>query len=189
MIGFLGKRHSGKDTLSDYLVDNYNYKKRAFAYPLKMCAKALFGFTYKQLYTEEKENKDPYWEISPRNVMQILGADIIRDQFPKYFKLPELKNNFWIKSAERWLQKQNKKFVVWSDVRFQNEADFILNNGGIVIKIIRPTQEDKKDNVDQHQSEKSVDKVKNYSLIIYNNGNIEDLYEKMDKIMEKILFS
>ena len=83
MIGFLAKRQSGKDTACDYLVEKNGYTKRAFAHPLKRCTQELFGFTDDQIFTEQKEEIDENWGISPRQAFQVVGSDIVRDLFPK----------------------------------------------------------------------------------------------------------
>ena len=67
MIGFLAKRHRGKDTAADYLVSDHGYTKRAFAYPLKKGMQEWFGFTDDQLYTDKKEEIDDDEESTSDN--------------------------------------------------------------------------------------------------------------------------
>ena len=74
--------------------------------------------------------------------------------------------------------------IVWSDVRFQNEVDYILNNGGIVVKINRPNIR-KNEKSDQHQCELCIDKINNYTTEIINDGNIEDFYRKIDILLKQ----
>jgi len=85
MIGFLAKRQRGKDTASDYLINKKGYTKYAFAEPLKRGIQQWFGFTDEQLFTDEKENIDKNWGVSPRKVCQIIGTDVVRDMFPKIY--------------------------------------------------------------------------------------------------------
>ena len=49
LIGLLGRKQSGKDTLGNYLVDKYNYKRYAFADPIKDILKIMFDLSDKQL--------------------------------------------------------------------------------------------------------------------------------------------
>ena len=177
MIGFLAKRKRGKDTACDYLVNNYGYTKRGFADPLKLGVQQLFGFSDEQLYTDMKEEVDKNWGVSPRTVFQVVGTDVVRNLFPKLL-LPGIGNNFWIKNADIWYKNNQDKKIVWSDVRFQNEVDFILNNGGIVIKIDRDVEE--KELVDEHSSELCIDEINNYSYVIKNNGTLDEFYCKID---------
>jgi hypothetical protein len=186
MIGFLAKKRRGKDTSADYLCDEHGYVKRAFAGPLKKAVQELFGFTDSQLHTEQKELVDERWGVSPRKALQVVGSDMIRDLFPKLL-LPDIGNDFWTKRVDIWYNEtknDHKGLVIISDVRFQNEVDYIHSKGGVVIKINRPDLDSKI--IDLHQSEISVDKIENYDLILNNNGKKEDLYEKIDKIMKFI---
>jgi len=183
MIGFLAKRQSGKDTACDYLVERYGYTKRAFAHPLKKVAQELFGFTDDQIFTEQKEEVDQNWGISPRQAFQVIGSDIVRDLFPKLL-LPNIGKNFWINRADIGIKDIPNQKIVWSDVRFQNEVDYILNNGGIVVKINRPSIHNNEKS-DQHQSELCIDKIDNYTTEIINDGNIEDFYRKIDILLDQ----
>ena len=67
-----------------------------------------------------------------------------------------------------------KNFVI-SDVRFQNEADLVKKLNGLLIKVKRPGQ----NNNDKHISERGIDDIKNYDILIQNSGSIFDLYEKI----------
>jgi len=120
MIGFLAKRQSGKDTACDYLVEQYVYTKRAFAYPLKKVAQELFGFTDDQIFTEQKEEVDENWGISLRQSFQVIGSDIVRDLFPKLL-LPNIGKNFWINRADVWVKNTNNKkmYGVMLDLRMK----------------------------------------------------------------------
>ena len=184
MIGFSGKRHSGKDTAADFFVD-CGYTKRAFAHPLKKGVQELFGFSDEQLYTNKKEDIDVNWCISPRDAFQFMGTDVVRKMFP--LLLPDIGEDFWVCSAKKWYDNNvdgHKGLVVWSDVRFQNEVDFILNNGGKVFKIERPQLKKIDEKVDKHLSEVSVEDIKNFTGTIFNDGTIEDFYEKLNKIIK-----
>lgn len=181
IIGFLAKRRSGKDTASDYIVKKYGYTKKAFADSLKKSVQQLFGFTDSQLYTDEKEKIDPNWGVSPRRVFQVFGTDIIRELFPKLL-LPGIGSDFHIKRFDIWYRENKDKNIVISDVRFQNEVDYIRSIGGVVLKIKRPNL-DLKENADLHKSESGIDSLENYNGTITNNGSLKDLYEKLDEFI------
>lgn len=182
MIGFLGKSNSGKDTCSDYMVKK-GYTKRSFAEPLKKGVQEWFQFSDKQLYdTIEKEIIDPNWNVSPRKVFQTIGTDIVREIFPRIL-LPDIGNDFWVKNAEIWYNKNYEKtkgLVVWSDVRFQNEVNFILKNGGKVYKISRENIKNKDKYL--HSSESEIENIVNYTDVITNNGSLDDLFKKLSNI-------
>ena len=67
-----------------------------------------------------------------------------------------------------------ENFVI-SDVRFQNEADFVKKHNGLLIKVNRPGE----NNNDNHISETGIDDIKIYDILIQNSGSIFDLYEKI----------
>lgn len=186
IIGFLGNMRSGKSTSAEYITQKYNYEEKFFAEKLKEICKILFKFNKEQLYGSKKQEKDEFWGISPRSAMQFIGTELFRCQAASL--IPDIDQNFWIKVLERDLE-TNKNYVI-SDCRMQNEVNFIKEQGGIVIKIIRDIQDEHNENLTlQHISESGIDSIKNYDYIIYNNGSKEDLYKKIDELMLEILNS
>jgi hypothetical protein len=73
--------------------------------------------------------------------------------------------------------KNNSVKIIVTDIRFQNEADAIRSLGGDIVKIVRISNE----NIDNHISEQH-DFLPD--IIVYNNGNIQDLQNKLDNILE-----
>src|SRR5438045_2338658 len=94
IIGILGFKRAGKDTVADYIVSNYGFEKMILSQPLKEACKILFNFTDEQLYGNLKEIVDSNWKTSPRKIMQYLGTDILRNDINKI--IPNINNNFWI---------------------------------------------------------------------------------------------
>lgn len=181
LIGVLGRKGSGKDTVSDYVVKKFNFEKMTLAEPLKNACKELFNFSDEQLYGDLKETIDPQWEISPRKVLQWLGTDVIRNRINELN--PNIGNNFWVMLLRiKYLQKlsQNKIInVIVSDVRFQNEIDMIHQLGGKVIKLTRPSI----NNADAHESEKNIDNLKG-DIDIINDSTLDELYKNVDEIFQ-----
>lgn len=180
IIGVLGRKGSGKDTVADYVVTKFKFEKMTFAKPLKDACKILFNFTDEQLYGDLKEVNDARWGVSPRQVLQYLGTDVIRKGMKQL--IPDIQDNFWVNLLRiKYLEKiqfdPNTKVIV-SDVRFQNEIDMVHQMGGIVIKLIRPLNS----NIDVHESEKNIDNL-NGEFNIINDGTLEELYKKIDEII------
>lgn len=179
LIGVLGRKGSGKDTVSDYILEKFNFEKMILAEPLKNACKELFNFSDEQLYGNLKETIDPQWGVSPRKVLQWLGTDVIRNRINELN--PDIGNNFWIMLLKiKYLKKLNNNKnikVIVSDVRFQNEIDIIHQLGGRVIKLTRPSI----NNTDAHESEKNIDNLKG-DIDIINDGTLDELYKKVDKI-------
>ena len=188
IIGVIGLIGSGKGTTGDYLEYYYGFKKRAFAGPVKDVASIVFGWDRKALEGDTPESRkwreqpDPNWEgvfpdlnngiLTPRLALQKIGTEAMRGVFG---------DNIWVKSLfER--REPNEKTVI-TDVRFQNEIEAILENGGHIWWVREPGLpkwlEDliitRKEPTDVHQSEwdwaiKGIDR---YRQIINTK---EDLY-------------
>lgn len=101
-----------------------------------------------------------------RTIMQYFGTDIMRKQFD---------NNIWINIAIRKARKiiSDKGYCIIPDVRFRNEADTIIKNGGIVIKLQREVDIDV--NNSKHESEK-LDIPDDMCFIIDNNKTLVHLF-------------
>ncbi len=180
MIGFVGKKSSGKDTSGDYLVEKYGFEKQSFAYPLKKCCKEMFALTDAQLNDPIlKETPDPRWYgATPRQILQFVGTDLFRNQLETI--MPNIGNSVHINAFKLWYDNNKDKKIVLCDVRFLNEADMIKKSGGTLIRVNRG--ENKK--VDLHQSEIELDQIK-CDYIIDNNDSLDKLYEKLDNIMKQ----
>lgn len=172
IIGIIGKKRSGKDTVADYINLNYEYEKKKFAGPMKEAIKILFNFTDDQLETDLKDEIDPYWGVSPRIIMQSMGTEYLQYELSKI--IPSLGNNFAVKRM--FLNPCDN--IVISDVRFIHEANEIKNRGGYLIKIIRNTNL-----IDTHISETGIDSLP-YDKLIDNNGTLDELNDKIDNIMK-----
>jgi hypothetical protein len=152
-VGFIGLAGSGKDTAAQVLTGG-GWRRAAFADKLKSLAFA-FGW-------------DGYKDERGRRLLQDLGM-AARAYNP----------NFWIDEADRGIQIFPKLPRVWTDVRFQNEADFVRGRGGIIIRIKRPEQISS----DQHESELNQFDIRaDYEVV--NGGTIEDLHAKILEILK-----
>lgn len=181
LIGLCGKKHVGKDTGADYLVEKHNFIKLSFAEPLKKICKIIFDFSDEQLNTDLKEVEDNFWKVTPRKTLQFIGTDLFRNQLKEI--LPNVENNIWVKAMERKIiniRKENPyQNIVISDVRFPNELQFIQNNGGICLKIIRTFDDS---NQDLHISETLSSNMICNNFIV-NNGSKEEFYKNIYNII------
>lgn len=180
LIGILGKKRSGKDTSGDYLVEKYNFKKYAFADPIKEICRILFDFNEEQLYGEKKEAVDFRWYLTPRDAFQKIGTEFGQNDINNYF--PRMKERLkdeiiWIKLFKIWYEKNKNHDIVITDVRFQHEIDAIKSLGGNIIKVNRNNIAN-----DKHISENYVDNVDKNEIyyFINNNYKLEDLYSQID---------
>ena len=180
IIGLVGNKNVGKDTLADYLVENKKFIKYAFADPLKKGLKELFGLSDEQLNGNLKEVIDPEWNITPRELMQFFGTEVM--QFKLQELIPTLKRTFFLKRFEQFVLDNPDKNIVVSDVRFQHELDKILQHQGIIIKISRKNASKTFLN---HVSESEIDNFKNITYSFDNDSSKEDLFRLVDQIFTK----
>lgn len=177
LIGVSGRKFNGKDTFADYLVKQHGFIKIAFADNLKEACRIIYGFSDRQLYGDLKEVKDEYWGKSPREILQFVGTNLLRNQFLK---------EIWIKSLEKKMMdiKKNNKFckIIVSDCRFQNEVDMVNEHGGFVVRVTRPSVNNIKD---MHESEKNINKLTGVKYDILNDGTLDNLYRFAENIYEK----
>ena len=178
IIGIVGNKNVGKDTLADYLVENKNFIKYAFADPLKYCLKELFGLSDDQLFGNKKEEYDPVWKTTPRELLQFFGTEVMQYKIQEL--LPNLKRTFFIKRFEQFVNENPNKNIVVSDIRFQHELDIILKYEGIVIKVER---EDSSKTFLNHASESNISKLINFTHKIENNNTKEELYKKFNLLV------
>lgn len=134
LLGTLGKKGHGKDTVSNYLVKNHNFIKLAYAEPIKLFCELIFSFTNEQLYGNQKESIDTFWNITPREMYQFIGTEIFRIDIQTI--LPHIGNNFWIelmnKRCRSIFEENPNSRIIISDVRFQNENDLVHDLKGHV---------------------------------------------------------
>jgi hypothetical protein len=192
IIGLCGFKSSGKDTIAEYLVQEYGFKKLSFAGAIKDMLSILFGWSRDKLEGLTKEDRewreeiDPVWSklldmplLSPRYAMQYLATELFRNHFH-----PDI----WLKVVENQLNKYEN--IVISDCRFTNEINMIQKYGGKIIHVHR--------NIPSwfysYQQGEEVEYIKNIHIseyqwirthkdyIIENNTSIEDLIKNINEI-------
>lgn len=183
VIGITGRKFNGKDTVGEYLVKEHGYMRLAFADPLKEASRCIFNFSNEQLYGSLKETTDDFWKTSPRIVLQYLGTELFRDQLAPI--MPHVGKNIWVEVTRRkmldiWKENPDQKFVI-TDVRFQNELDFIKEYGGTTAKVLRSCVNKLNDS---HASECESDKL-TVDQCISNDGTLADLYNNVNKLINK----
>lgn len=166
LIGLAGLAGSGKDTVAKFLTD---YEKIAFADPLKESCKILFNLSDKQLSDRTlKETVDSRYGKSPRQLMQLVGTDILRRIDPDLF----------VERARERIEMIGGNVII-SDVRFENECKMIKEKGGIIINIVRNI-----DLIESHKHESENQNIKKYfDYVIENDGTIEELEGKIRGIV------
>jgi hypothetical protein len=197
LVGFIG---SGKGTVGDIL-EQKGFIKDSFAKPLKDACAVMFGWSRELLEGDTemsrkwREEPDSYWsekfgrEFTPREALQKMGTEAGRDVFHK---------DIWVISL---LNRAKGKDVVVTDVRFQNEIEYIQDNGGIVIRVKRGSDPDWFKHLEKIELETERTKFMQHEHIhksewdwvgcefdytIDNNGTIQDLGKDVERVLQFI---
>jgi hypothetical protein len=169
IIGLTGPAGSGKDTVRQMLEQNHHCTGLAFADPMRamlaplldLCGVGNEWMTQREL----KELPIPGLGQSYRVLAQRLGTEWGRSIDP----------DFWVKvAAASMAEVMNIKgpdtvFVI-SDVRFDNEAQWVKDHGGVIWHIHRPAAQA----VAAHQSENGIN-PELVDLKILNKYNLSEL--------------
>ncbi|MBR1988406.1 MAG: hypothetical protein IKA36_05155 [Clostridia bacterium] len=184
-VGFTGKMKSGKDTCATYLTEeilkwkgpNYIINRFAFADSLKDICMNYLGLSRHDCYDQEgKEAFNEFWGMTNREILQRVGTEAMRNGFHPdvWAKITELK----IKEAV-----DNGEFFIITDVRFPNEAETIIRNGGIIIEVLRPNTES--NGIRNHASEQRLP-MDLISRQVVNNKDLDNLKNEMIMIKSVI---
>jgi hypothetical protein len=173
IVGITGVAGSGKDTVAGRLTRQHHYHIFKFADPLKRAIEGMFGLS-PDIWEDRvaKESAIPWLGHSPRYLAQTLGTDWGRTLVCE---------DVWLLLMHRRLETHKDWRIVIPDVRFDNEAELIWQNGGVVIKL----QRDAAAPVNEHASEAGVsdDFVHSY---VANNGDIGQLHTTVLGVLEKL---
>lgn len=182
IVGFIGDIGSGKTTAANYLERTCKFTSYAFADPLKKIG-YIFGFTKEQLYGTQQEKMviNPWHGISGREFMEKFGTDVCREALPKI--IPNMPN-IWVKLFKIFATEYPRDHIVVSDVRFPDEANEIVKQGGFLIKIIRPNV-DKKNLREESKSEQAKNDITEHITII-NDGDFEEFYKNIRKAIDSL---
>lgn len=201
VVGLHGKAQVGKDTVGKFFTEKFGFKRIGFADAVRDALLALNPIIYVShleiielgLYTEEmylfvsiEKNINFYrfsdiynalegdWEKlkkiqEVRKLLQRIGTDAGREIHGE---------DCWIDIAKRKVIAAEDTGIIFTDVRFDNEADAVQRSpNGLVIEIVRPGH----GAVNNHISESGISgELVDFRIV--NDGNIEDLYSKLDRI-------
>lgn len=166
-LAFAGQMRSGKDTAAEYVVDRLGAKNMKFADPIYDI------LHYAQDRCGVPRHKDRYF-------LQWLGTDWARNT---------LDPMVWINILLRDVEKETGHIVV-SDARFSNEFEALKKAGFTVVKIERDETlrsqfhgSDHSTTFETHPSEWDVMTYQKFDAVINNNGTLEELYGKLDKLI------
>jgi hypothetical protein len=129
-----------------------------------------FGIDDYCLYSGDK-SMVVYNGKTARELLQTLGTEWGRDIIGK-----DLWVDVWRCKAKRLMYNLH---IVCDDVRFENEANTIMELGGVMLRVIRPDAA----TTSTHASEGGLDNFP-FTATIRNEGTVEDLHAKVDRFLE-----
>lgn len=174
LFGLTGAAGCGKDTIAERMMI-HGFVPTAFADPLRSAASEVFGLDYRY-FTDRvlKDAVNPYWGMTPRQMLQKMGTEAMRDTFG-----PDV----WIRRwALTYTEIRDVASCVVSDVRFENEAEMVRDCGGVVIHVQRPGLDPVEGN---HASARGI-KFYEGDLVLANDRDIKALFEKVDKLLQEV---
>ena len=166
IIGLSGYARSGKDTVAGMLIGLHKYDNRAFADEVRQFLTQInpvledghrlneivgqFGWEYAKARTEV------------RRLLQVVGLEV-RNFFGE---------NCWVDRAMIGVSSSQK--IVFTDVRFPNEAEMIKALGGEIWRIQRPGIAP----INNHPSESAMDDWQ-FDKMILNSSGVEGLKQQI----------
>jgi hypothetical protein len=172
LIAITGKAGVGKDTLASLMWEQTGGVSLAFADPIKLACQVVFNLSEAQTWErEEKEQIDPRWGLSPRQMFQ---------------KFSELKTwagpDVWVKRLEQRLALLPPDTSIYiTDVRFEDEAAWVREQGGTIIHLTRPGVAP----VNSHVSENGI-AFHEKDINLLNTGSIEELARLAATLVEHL---
>jgi hypothetical protein len=167
LIGLCGKAGAGKDTVGKLL----QWPTYAFARTLKdMLAAAGLP---EPADRADKERVLPNLGFSWRHAAQTLGTEWGRKH---------LGDDVWVKFAKHWCVNSGHGVVVFTDLRFENEAMFIRKHGLVVHVVGRATDTQ----LAGHVSEAGVEPLA-YDMVILNDSDLDDLKQQVERFRSSII--
>jgi len=173
LVGITGRARVGKDTAAGFLAENFGLVQYAMAGPIKD-ALAAMGFD-RRVYDDPqiKEIVIDGLGVSYRKMAQTLGTEWGRS----------IHKDFWLILATRNFLMLDKKYLgmVVSDIRFENEAAWVREAGGLVIHIAGPQRSDFAIDGAGHASEAGVERVQG-DVVVTNTGSPTFMYGQISAL-------
>ncbi len=171
-----GKARHGKTTSANMIKKYFNEHD-------KESVVTSYG-KYIKMYASEITGWDGKSEPKPRELLQTLGTKVIRQKLGR--------EDFYVKRIDEDLDVYNEyvNAVMLDDVRLPIEMDYFKDKckNMITMHINRPNFEsDLPDKQRKHITEVGLDDYKGFDYMIENDGTLDDLENKIFKLMDEIM--
>lgn len=166
-----GKARSGKSTAAKFIEEIYALKN------IKVLN--LMYSEYLKNYTKKIIDWDGDERTKPRSFLQQLG-DLVRK---------EMGNDFFVNRLIEDVAIYKKYYNIFtiSDARFPNEIEYLKQKYDVVTIYIEHPESNELTVLEQgHITETALNNYSNFDYKIKNDGTIEELKEKIYKIIEEV---
>jgi hypothetical protein len=142
IVGMVGKAQSGKDTFAGVLVREGGFIKVALADELKRDVANFVGLPLDQV----EARKDHF-----RATLQEYGSRMRRERGA----------DFWVGRATPAVERAlaSGKSVVVTDVRYENEAEWVRRLGGVFVRRVRARHAGAGEGLAEHSSETELERI------------------------------
>lgn len=178
VLGIVGAKRAGKDTVASVLVTDLSFHRLAFADALKAIAYDLDPLLWAnpserlaQLVDEDGWEAAKNWP-AVRTLLQRLGVAVRDHVHP----------DAWVSIVARQIDENPFTHYVVTDVRFPNEVEAIRSRGGQIVRVRRPEVE-AESIADTHVSERLWQEVEP-DVEVWNDGTVDDLRREVLGLME-----
>jgi len=185
-IAVYGYARSGKDTIAEYLIENYGYVKIAFADPLRAVMAAMNPIV------AARPGGDGILITRYNDAIEAAGYDGAKKYFPEIRRLQQahglgvreqLDVDAWVNAAsERIINTPGDTPIVVTDARFGNEFDHLDRASFLFVRVLRDGQT----NRDQHVSETELDKQVPDHTIRNNGKDLQALHDRVADLMQEL---
>lgn len=192
VIGLTGRAQHGKDTIGQHLVGKYGFVRVSFADKLKELALRVDPI----LFIPDSESQEEWLAASGRGwddevrlswLVSEYGWDEAK-LFPEVRRFLQALGNearevlgpdVWVEAVRGEASRAvvDGQDLVFTDVRYPNEADFIRELSGQLWLVRRPNFDNGVD--PNHPSERQVEEL-GAPYVVYNRGTLDDLRKSVD---------
>lgn len=185
IVGLVGKKRAGKDSVAARLVHHHDFARLAFADRLKAAAEDLDPLI--PLPDGRIDHLSAVLhEATPRGWEGAKAVPAVRE-FLQDFGLgmrAHVADDVWIRPVveEALRLSRTGRDVVVTDVRFLNEVAAIRSVGGIIVGVERPGLDDSDPHVSEHEW-----RLAGQEATVHNYGTLEDLGLSVDYLFRSVL--
>ena len=167
VIAIAGLKGSGKNTAADLIIDLYkdrqSFQTIAFADPIRKQIEHIFDLNGSDKQYDSFKRSTMLYNVGYPGSMSIYARRAVReigmlmrsydeDQFTRYV-------------SEKINADRSKTWII-TDLRFENELDFLMSSNALIVKVNRKVEQD------NHITERGIDD--SFCTHIFDNNGSED---------------